>query len=158
MTIVKKQMELKEETYTGPIVDLLTVRVENGRVYGYFELDDSIKNTTISIKFVKTGIDYPVGEFTGYEYFKTINIYDNEMFSNAIFAWGSGTDGEYHIYRKINYEGLGIFTEFLKELEKKEEKCDPVPEGAELFIKSNPNASFSATCKIDPEILKQLFN
>jgi hypothetical protein len=157
MKIIKKQIELKDETFVGPIVDLLSVRVENGKVYGYFELDEGIKNTKLSIKFVKTGVDYPVGEFIGYEYFKTINIYDNEMFSNAFFAWGGASDGEYHIYRSINYEGLDILPEFFEGLDKKEEKCDPVPEGAELFIKNKPTASFSSTCKIDPEILKQLF-
>ena len=163
MKIVKKQIELKDETFVGPVVDLLSVRVENGKVYGYFELDEEIKNTKVSIKFVKTGVDYPVGEFTGYEYFKTINIYDNEMFSNAIFAWGGASDGEYHIYKNINYGCLGqdILNEFLKQFEKKEEKCDPVPEGAELFTKaqvaSGKGATFTAkNCMIDPEILKQL--
>jgi hypothetical protein len=162
MKIVKKQIELKDETFVGPIVDLLSVRVENGKVYGYFELDEGIKNTKVSIKFVKTGIDYPVGEFTGYEYFKTINIYDNEMFSNAFFALGGASDGEYHIYRNINYSCLDILDEFLKKSEKKEEKSDPVPEGAELFTKaqvaSGKGATFTAkNCMIDPEILKQLF-
>lgn len=156
MKIVKKQIELKDETFVGPIVDLLSIRVESGKVYGYFELDEGIKNTKVSIKFVKTGVDYPVGEFTGYEYFKTINIYDNEMFSNAFFALGGASDGEYHIYKNINYEPTIMLDEFIKGLGKVEEKSDPVPEGAELFIKKNPTASFSATCKIDPEILKQL--
>jgi hypothetical protein len=162
MKIVKKQIELKDETFVGPIVDLLSVRVENGKVYGYFELDEGIKNTKVSIKFVKTGIDYPVGEFTGYEYFKTINIYDNEMFGNAFFALGGASDGEYHIYRNINYSCLDILDEFLKKSEKKEEKSDPVPEGAELFTKaqvaSGKGATFTAkNCMIDPEVLKQLF-
>jgi hypothetical protein len=161
MKIVKKQIELKDETFVGPVVDLLSVRVENGKVYGYFELDEGIKNTKVSIKFVKTGVEYPVGEFTGYEYFKTINIYDNEMFSNAFFALGSASDGEYHIYRNINYSCLDILDEFLKKSEKKEEKSDPVPEGAELFTKaqvaSGKGATFTAkNCMIDPEVLKQL--
>ncbi len=157
MKIVKKQLELKDETFVGQIVDLLSIRVENGKVYGYFELDEGVQNTKVSIKFAKTGVDYPVGEFTGYEYFKTINIYDNEMFSNVIFTWGGASDGEYHIYRNINYGCLDTLPEFLKSFEKEEGKCDPVPEGAELFAKNKPTASFSATCKIDPEILKQLF-
>lgn len=162
MKVVKKQIELKDETFVGPIVDLLTVRVENGKVYGYFELDESIKNTKVSIKFVKTGVDYPVGDFTGYEYFKTINIYDNEMFSNAIFAWGGGTDGEYHIYRNVNYELTSIIDELMEGIGEVEEASDPVPEGAELFtnaqIASGKGATFIVkNCMIDPEILKQLF-
>ena len=161
MKVVKKQLELKDETFVGPIVDLLSIRVENGKVYGYFELDEGVKNTKVSIKFAKTGVDYPIGEFTGYEYFKTINIYDNEMFSNVIFTWGGASDGEYHIYRNINYSVSDIFDEFFKGLDKKEEKCDPVPEGAELFTKaqvaSGKGATFTAkNCMIDPEVLKQL--
>ena len=163
MKIIKKQIELKDETFVGPIVDLLSVRVENGRVYGYFELDEGIQNTKVSIKFVKTGVEYPVGEFTGYEYFKTINIYDNDMFGNAFFALGGASDEEYHIYKNINYGCLGqeIWSEFIKQFEKKEEKNDPVPEGAELFTKaqvaSGKGATFTAkNCMIDPEVLKQL--
>ena len=161
MKVVKKQIELKDETFVGPIVDLLSVRVENGKVYGYFELDEGVKNTKVSIKFVKTGVDYPVGEFTGYEYFKTINIYDNEMFSNAIFAWGGASDGEYHIYRNVNYELTSLIDELFGGIGEVEEASDPVPEGAELFIKaqidSGKGATFTAkNCMIDPDILKQL--
>lgn len=161
MQVIKKQIELKDETFVGPIIDLLSVRVESGKVYGYFELDESIKNTTVSIKFVKTGIDYPVSDFTGYEYFKTINIYDNEMFGNAFFALGGASDGEYHIYRNINCAGLDTLDEFLKESERKEEKCDPVPEGAELFAKAQVASGKGATfttknCMVNPEVLKQL--
>ena len=154
MKIVKKQIELKDETFVGPIVDLLSVRVENGKVYGYFELDEGIQNTKVSIKFVKTGVEYPVGEFTGYEYFKTINVYDNDMFGNAFFALGGASDGEYHIYRNVNYELTSIIGELIGGIGEVEEASDPVPEGAELFVKKSPTASFSATCKIDPEILK----
>jgi hypothetical protein len=83
------------------------------------------------------------------------------MFSNAIFAWGGASDGEYHIYKNINYGCLDIWDAFLKQFEKKEEKSDPVPEGAELFTKaqvaSGKGATFTAkNCMIDPEILKQL--
>ena len=160
MKIVKKQIELKDEVFIGPIVDLLSVRVENGKIYGYFELDEGVKNTTVSLKFVKTGVDYPVGEFTGYEYFKTINIYDNDMFSTAIFTLGS-SDGEYHIYRNVNYELTSVIDEFIKGLGEIEEASDPVPEGAELFTKAQiakgNGATFTAkNCMIDPDILKQL--
>ena len=161
MKVVKKQIELKDETFVGPIVDLLSVRVENGKVYGYFEIDEGVKNTKVSIKFVKTGVDYPVGEFTGYEYFKTINIYDNEMFSTAIFALGGSSEGEYHIYRSVNYELTSIIGELFGGIGEVEEASDPVPEGAELFtmaqIDSGKGATFTVkNCMIDPDILKQL--
>lgn len=83
------------------------------------------------------------------------------MFSNAIFAWGGASDGEYHIYRNVNYELTSLIDELFGGIGEVEEASDPVPEGAELFIKaqidSGKGATFTAkNCMIDPDILKQL--
>ena len=160
MKIIKKEIQVKDDTFTGPIADLVAVRAENGRMYAYFEVDEHLTDTKVSIKFVQAGKEYPITDFVGYTHFDIVNLYDNSMFGSSIFGWG-GEDYEYHIYVNIERNGPSHLFDELFQTPQQKEKNDPAPEGAELFVKAQiakgNEATFTAkNCLIDQDILNKL--
>lgn len=107
MKIIKRELETHHVNFIGPIVDLLYVETINGKYYAYFETDESIGNTKVSIKFLETNKEYKPEETAGYWYKQSIpsEFRMAEDFFNSFFGGASLTEATaYHVYYKIDYD------------------------------------------------------
>jgi hypothetical protein len=107
MKIIKRELETHHVNFIGPIVDLLHVETINGKYYAYFETDESVGTTKVSIKLLGTDKEYKSEETEGYWYKQTIP----SDFKSAADFFGSFFGGtipteptEYHVYYKIDYD------------------------------------------------------
>ena len=123
MKIIKRELTTHHVNFIGPIVDLLYVETINGKYYAYFETDESIGNTKVSIRLLETDKEYKSEETEGYWYKQTIP----SEFKSAADLFGSFFGGtipteatEYHVYYKIDYGYTG--EENLKKKQQEDEK------------------------------------
>ncbi len=104
MKIIKREIPTHHVNFIGPIVDLLYVETINGKYYAYFETDESIGTTKVSIKLLETDKEYKSEDMEGYWYKQSI---PSELQAAAdffgSFLYGTGATA-YHVYYKIDYD------------------------------------------------------
>lgn len=107
MKIIKRELETHHVNFIGPIVDLLHVETINGKYYAYFETDESVGTTKVSIKLLETDKEYESEETAGYWYKQTIPS-DFKAAADFFVSFLYGTNPteatEYHVYYKIDYD------------------------------------------------------
>ena len=157
MKIIKRELETHHVNFIGPIVDLLYVETINGKYYAYFETDESVGKTKVSIKLLKTNEEYKSEDIEGYWYKQTIpsDFKEAADFFNS-FIYSAIPDGAtaYHVYYKIDYDYTNE-----EELKKKnEENKKSVNAFVERIYNWNNNSTFTSTINepIPPEKISEL--
>lgn len=105
MKIIKREIPTHHANFIGPIVDLLYVETINGKYYAYFETNESIGNTKVSIRLIETDKEYKSEDMEGYCYKQTIPSESQmaaDLFGSIIYWPAEAT--EYHVYYKIDYD------------------------------------------------------
>lgn len=104
MKIIKRELTTRHVNFIGPIVDLLYVETINGKYYAYFETEEGIGNTKVSIKLLETDKEYKSEDMEGYWYKQSIP----SEFQAAADFFGSflyrTETTAYHVYYKIDYD------------------------------------------------------
>lgn len=100
MKIIKRELVTHHVNFIGPIVDLLYVETINGRYYAYFETDESVGTTKVSVKLLETNKEYKSEDTEGYWYKQSIS----SEFQVAADFFSSFLYGIYHVYYKIDYD------------------------------------------------------
>ena len=107
MKIIKRELETHHMNFIGPIVDLLHVETINGKYYAYFETDENVGTTKVSIKLLETNKEYKSEETAGYWYKQSVpsEFRVAEEFFNSFFSGANLTEAtEYHVYYKVDYD------------------------------------------------------
>jgi hypothetical protein len=104
MKIIKREIATHHVNFIGPIVDLLYVETINGKYYAYFETDESIGKTKVSIRLLETDKEYKSEDMEGYYYKQTVpSEYQAaaDFFNTFLYAPAEAT--AYHVYYSIDY-------------------------------------------------------
>ena len=145
MKIIKRELETHHVNFIGPIIDLLYVETINGKYYAYFETDESIGNTKVSIRLLETDKEYKSEDMEGYCYKQTIPSESQmaaDLFGSIIYWPAEAT--EYHVYYKIDYDYINEEELKKKEQESKEEILEKINE---LVGESKPIITIKTTIK-----------
>ena len=145
MKIIKREIPTHHVNFIGPIIDLLYVETINGKYYAYFETDESIGNTKVSIRLLETDKEYKSEDMEGYCYKQTIPSESQmaaDLFGSIIYWPAEAT--EYHVYYKIDYDYINEEELKKKEQESKEEILEKINE---LVGESKPIITIKTTIK-----------
>ena len=107
MKIIKRELETHHVNFIGPIVDLLHVETINGKYYAYFETDESVGTTKVSVRLLETDKEYKSEETEGYWYKQTIPSDFKaaaDFFNSFLYGTIPTEATEYHVYYKIDYD------------------------------------------------------
>lgn len=107
MKIIKREIATHHVNFIGPIVDLLYVETINGKYYAYFETDEGIGNTKVSIRLLETDKEYKSEEIEGYWYKQSIPSEFKmaaDFFNSFLYGTRPTEATEYHVYYKIDYD------------------------------------------------------
>ena len=145
MKIIKREIPTHHVNFIGPIIDLLYVETINGKYYAYFETDESIGNTKVSIRLLETDKEYKSEDMEGYCYKQTIPSESRmaaDLFGSIIYWPTEAT--EYHVYYKIDYDYINEEELKKKKQESKEEILEKINE---LVGESKPIITIKTTIK-----------